>query len=222
MYDYDALWWLVWSCIVVRFSYEAVDKLLVQYSDKYLTLPVERRMYIQKNLVKSSCLAVLTTLALWWVVWPIVQYSVWDNYTIHRLAAIYVSNDIVGLICVDKLPKTTRVHHIITSTLVIVSLGLDFGSSDIAQAMLVYTLASATAYMVNFHLGVRWLCARDTLRGLRHSAAAIYVTCCALSWTWHIHWLWSTSRLNIFHAIYVFLLIWVVRDDIILMRWLTT
>ena len=179
-------------------------------------------MYIQKNLVKSGCLFVLSILASVLVVWPVILYSFWDNYSIHRLAAVYVSNDIVGLICVENLPKTTRVHHIITSMLVVVSLGLDFQTSDIAQAMLVYTLASATAYMVNFHLGVRWLCAKDELKKLRYVAAVIYITCCAVSWSWHVHWLWSTSRLNIFHFMYVFLLAWIVRDDIILMRWLTT
>jgi hypothetical protein len=179
-------------------------------------------MYIQKNLVKSIILACLVFIALVWVVTPIINDGYWDNFLIHRLAAVYVSNDIIGLICVDNLPKTTRLHHMITSTLVVVSFGLDFNTSDIAQAMLVYTLASATAYMVNFHLAVRWLCAKHGLKKLRYAAAVIYLTCCALSWTWHGYWLWSTANLNIYHACYIFLLGWIVWDDIILMRWLTT
>ena len=116
----------------------------------------------------------------------------------------------------------TRIHHIIPTSLVVVSLGIDFATSDIGQAMVVYTGASATAYIVNFHLGVRWLCARDALQWLRYSAAVVYVCCCGCSWSWHVHWLWTTSRLNIYHALYIFMLGWIVRDDVILMQWLTT
>ena len=52
---------------------------------------------------------------------------------------IHGSNDFMGLVCVDQLPKTTRIHHIISTILVFTSLSLDFQESDIGQAMLVYT-----------------------------------------------------------------------------------
>ncbi len=220
-YDYYAILWLVASCMFVRAMYVVVHRVLESQNKKYCTLPLARQMYIQKNLVKSTYLACLTVFASVFVVWAVVTLNVWDNYLIHRLAALYVSNDMVGLICVDSLPKTTRLHHMVTSILVMISLGLDFQSSDIAQAMLVYTMASATAYMVNFHLGVRWLCARDELRWLRYTAAAIYVTCCASSWSWHVYWLCTSNSIHVYHLLYLVLMSWIVRDDIILMRWLT-
>lgn len=221
MYDYAAIGWLLMSCLFVRGMYTFMHKYILTLNDKYNSLPQERQMYIQKNLVKSTYLAILTVYATVFVIWPIVYFEYWDNYTIHRLAAMYVSNDIVGLVCVDKLPKTTRIHHIVTSVLVFVALGLDFQYNEIAQAMLVYTMASAAAYVVNFHLGVRWLCAKDELRWLRLSAGAIYVICCGASWSWHVHWTLTTANLNIYHAGYLFILGWIVYDDIILMRWLT-
>ena len=220
-YDYHAIAWLLSSCVVVRLMYACVHYILETRNKKYATLPLDRQMYIQKNLVKSTYLAALTAFATIFVVWPVVSDNVWDNYLIHRLAVLYVSNDMVGLVCVNSLPKTTRIHHIVTSVLVMISLGLDFQSSDIAQAMLVYTMASSTAYMVNFHLGVRWLCARDELRWLRYTAAAIYVLCCGASWSWHAHWLYTSSSIHAYHFLYLALLSWIVRDDIILMRWLT-
>lgn len=222
MYDYNALVWLALSCMCVRVLYVLVDHVLTQQNTKYNTLPIERKMYIQKNLVKSTVLAFLCVVTVIYIVVPVTQFGFWDNYAIHRLAVVYVSNDVVGLICVDKLPMTTRIHHLITTSLVVVSLGIDFETSDIGQAMVVYTCASATAYIVNFHLGARWLCARDALLWLRYLAATIYVVCCGFSWSWHIHWLWTTSRLNVYHALYIFMLGWIVRDDVILMRWLTT
>jgi hypothetical protein len=222
MYDYDALVWLALSCAGVRVLYLWVDHVLANRNPKYARLPVDRKMYIQKNLVKSTVLAFLCVVAVFYIVVPVTQFEYWDNYAIHRIAVVYVSNDVVGLICVDKLPMTTRIHHIITTSLVVVSLGIDFATSDIGQAMVVYTCASATAYIVNFHLGVRWLCARDALQWLRYSAAVVYVCCCGCSWSWHIHWLWTTSRLNVYHALYIFMLGWIVRDDVILMQWLTT
>lgn len=134
---------------------------------------------------------------------------------------MYVSNDIVGLVCVENLPKTTRIHHIVTTVLVFVSLGLDFQDNEIAQAMLIYTMASAAAYVVNFHLGVRWLCAKHELRWLRLGAGFIYVMCCGISWSWHVYWMCTTANFNMYHVGYLLIMGWIVYDDIILMRWLT-
>ena len=220
MYDYGAILWLITSCVLVRFMYRVMHKYVLVLNGKYTSLPEQRQMYIQKNLVKSSYLALLTIYAIFEIVWPVVQLNTWDNYVIHRLAAMYVSNDVVGLVCVNGLPKTTRIHHLITTVLVFISFGLDFQHSEIAQAMLVYTMSSAAAYIVNFHLGVRWLCARDELKCLRYSAGCIYTTACGVAWSWHLAWITTRPSLHIYHFIYLFLLAWIVRDDIILMRWL--
>lgn len=220
-YDYFAILWLFSSCLFVRTLYYIMDKYILSLNVKYNTLTQERQMYIQKNIVKSSYLAILTIYATLFVVWPIVSFQYWDNYTIHRLAAMYVSNDIVGLVCVDNLPKTTRIHHITTTVLVFIAIGLDFQKNEIAQAMLVYTMASAAAYIVNFHLGVRWLCAKNELKWLRLGAGVIYVLCCGISWSWHIHWTLTTAFFNIYHVLYLSILVLIVYDDIILMRWLT-
>jgi len=221
MYDYTAILWLFFSCLFVRGMYIAMDHYALSLNEKYNSLPEERQMYIQKNLVKSTYLAILTVYATVFVVWPIVSFQYWDNYTIHRLAAMYVSNDIVGLVCVENLPKTTRIHHIVTTVLVFVSLGLDFQDNEIAQAMLIYTMASAAAYVVNFHLGVRWLCAKHELRWLRLGAGFIYVMCCGISWSWHVYWMCTTANFNMYHVGYLLIMGWIVYDDIILMRWLT-
>jgi len=221
MYDYNAIYWFVCSCIFVRIMYYCVDRSLKQNANAYETLPVFRQMYIQKNFVKSFYLALLTVYATFKVVWPIVYEDRWNSYVIHRLAALYVSNDFTGLVCVDRLPQTTKIHHIVTTILVFVALDLDFQTSDIGQAMLVYTMASGAAYIVNLHLAVRWLWPKNALKILRYIAATIYVSTCALSWSWHVWWAFTRASFNIGHVFYFLLLGWIVRDDIILMQWLT-
>jgi len=221
MYDYYALPWFIISCVTVRCMYICIDYNLRKNSRKYISLPEFRQMYIQKNFIKSIILAVLTLYALFAVILPIVRYNEWDTYRIHRLACIYVSNDFTGLVCVNKLPQTTRIHHLITTILVFCSLSIDFQTSEIGKAMLVYTMASASAYIVNFHLAVRWLWPQHSLRWLRYTAGFIYVTACIMSWTWHIWWIYNVSFINIYHTMYFLLLGWIVRDDIILMQWLT-
>ena len=84
-----------------------------------------------------------------------------------------------------------------------------------------YELLNA-AYVVNFHLGVRWLCAKNDLKWLRYTAGFIYVVCCSISWLWHIHWTFTTANLNMYHIFYLIIMGWIVYDDIILMQWLTS
>lgn len=221
MYDYYAFFWFLCASIFVRSLYVFVDQWLTPKNPKYKTLPRFRKMYIQKNFIKSFILAFLTIYSAFKVVIPIAKNDVWDSWTIHRLAAIYVANDFTGLVCVDKLPKTTQIHHIITTILVFVSWSIDFQTSDIGQAMFVYTTASSAAYIVNLHLAVRWLWPRNALRWLRGISGIIYVLTCGISWSWHIWWAFTRAHFNLGHVFYFLLLGWIVRDDIILMQWLT-
>ena len=214
-YDYNAILWLFSSCLFVRYLYFMTDVLLFSHEkyatlffsrDRYAALSLVRRKYIQKNLIKSIYLAVLTMVAAATIVLPIWRDNNWDNWMIHRLAALYVSNDIVGLICVEELPQTTRIHHIVSTVMVMTSFGIDFQTSDIGQAMLVYTMASASAYIVNFHLAIRWLCQRDSLKSFRLFTGIIYVICCAFSWSWHIWWMFTRASLTLSHCLYIALL----------------
>lgn len=221
MYDYNAIYWFCGSCVLVRIMYYYVHLSLKKHTHTYNNLPTFRQMYIQKNFIKSFYLALLTVYATFKVVWPIVHKDQWNTYVIHRLAALYVSNDFTGLVCVDRLPQTTKIHHIVTTILVFVALDLDFQTSDIGQAMLVYTMASSAAYIVNLHLAVRWLWPKDALKVLRYIAAAVYVSTCAMSWSWHLWWAITRASFHLGHVFYFLLLGWIVRDDIILMQWLT-
>lgn len=222
MYNYTALCVGIVSCIFVRSCYSLVDRLLVKKNDHYDKLVTHRKLYVQKNIVKSVYLACLVVSASVLVVWPIITTNIWKTTLIQTFAVMYGSNDLVGLLCVPKLPSTTMIHHCVSTFLVLVSLGIDFQRSEIGQSMLVYTYASASAYIVNFHLGIRWLYVRDRHRWLRWTAAVVYLVTCCLSWSWHLWWTYTRAHLYWYHVVYIVLLLWIVRDDIILMRWLTS
>ena len=52
-YDYPALIALFGMCKTIQYTYPKVDKYL-QRIEKYNKLPLERRRYIVKNIIKSS------------------------------------------------------------------------------------------------------------------------------------------------------------------------
>lgn len=219
--DFIALFVGIISCFFIRCIYLVLHFGMSLNFPKYKKLTYDKQQYVLKNLIKSAYLAILTCLALPAIVWPIIQTNTWHSRIIRCFGTMYVSNDFIGLVFVNNLPATTRVHHIVTTCLVFCSLTIDFQTSEIGQAMFVYTIASAAAYVVNLHLAIRWLCIRHSLRWLRHFAACVYVTCCTLAWSWHIWWVrqhWE--KLYIYHMIYLSLLVWIIRDDIILMKWL--
>lgn len=221
MYNQRALFWGGCFCIMVRLLYHVVHAFLSALSPKYSNMAVHRQMYVQKNMVKSVVLALMLPPALVFIAYPIWQHGVWHTMHIHYFAVLYGANDFVGLVCVDKLPKTTRVHHIVCTFLVLTSLALDFNVSPVAQSMLVYTFFAASSYIVNFHLAIRWLFPRGELQRLRLIAAVVYAVCCVVSWCWQVWWVWHTP-LEWYHCLYIGLMFWIVRDDIILMQWLVS
>jgi hypothetical protein len=221
MFNYVALQIGVIFCFLVRGLYYVVDVILAGRNDFYNALPNDKKMYVQKNLVKSFILACILPFASVTIIYPIWHFNIWYTEYIHIFAVLYGANDFVGLICVDNLPKTTRVHHIISTTLVITALTLDFKTSEVGQSMLVYTFFAASAYSVNFHLAARWLFKRGQKRWLRYGTGIVYTICCVMSWLWQIRWMYNT-QLHWYHVVYIWLMLWIVRDDIILMRWLTS
>lgn len=210
----------VLSCIFVRLAYSGVHFILNPRVEYYAALKPHRQMYVQKNLVKSCYLAALVVVGSWVVIHPIVFEQRWDNDTIRLLAVLYGSNDFVGVLVVDKLPMTTKMHHVVSSCLVCASLLIDFQTSLVGQSMLVYTFTSASAYLVNLHLGLRLMFARSALYRLRMCAAVVYMFACLISWSVHVWWWSQHGAFYWYECLYFVLLAIIIRDDVILMKWL--
>lgn len=220
MYNFTALLCGLMFCSVVRVLYEIVDWSLAG-NPLYAALARYRKMYVQKNMVKSFVLALLLPPSMLMVVYPVWSENAWHTARIQYFAVAYGANDFVGLVCVDKLPRTTVLHHLISTSLVLLSLSMDFQVSPVAQSMFVYTFFAASSYIVNFHLSVRWLFPRGQQQRLRQVAAVVYAVSCSLSWCWQLHWMYVTE-LQWYYLVYIALMLCIVRDDIILMQWLTS
>ena len=220
-YDYDALKTVGVSSSLVLVLYPSVRSYLLCKYDKFRTLPIHKQYYVVKNIIKSATLVIICGISLPTIIFPVYMNGMWSNYWCHRIGILYTTNDFMGLILVDKLPTTTRNHHIITTILCLISLGIDFQISTLGQMLFVYTLASASSYLVNFHLGARLLYEKNELVHIKKSARNIYFISCMINWGWHVIWCIKNYNLLYFqHMLYFLFLFFIIKDDIILLRWL--
>ena len=100
-YDYSALLFLGGMCKIIQKSYPRVDTYLQRF-EKYNNLPLERRKYIIKNFIKSFLLFALSIGLFRPLIWPAIRYNQWNSQLIHITGAIYTSNDVMGLVMVEK------------------------------------------------------------------------------------------------------------------------
>ena len=146
MYNYNALFILLRYCLGVIFLYPIIYCSLY-LNDKYRTLDYNKRCYIVKNLIKSAVLLYITLTSYSSILLPILKNN-WINKDLNDLAAIYVSNDIVGLLIIPKLPATTKFHHITTTLLVLYSFSIDFTQENVGRWMFIYTFMSILSFGV--------------------------------------------------------------------------
>jgi hypothetical protein len=199
------------SCIFLTFSYSYVDKLLQQHTPRYSSS--DKQVYIVKNVVKSIYLFILAVSA------PLIIRT-WENHMIKIFAALYVSNDLMGMIVCPNLPTSTRIHHMTSVLFLMAAFMVDFTTNHIAQMLFYYTYASALAFTVNAYLGLRLCYERDNhpkwLRNLKHIAKYSYLFICIGNWCHQMYlmeWVYEES-------IYCFMISLIIIDDILLLRWL--
>lgn len=199
------------SCVLVYYGYDAVDKQLSifsYYEDS------SRKMYIQKNVVKAIYLMLLSIFSTFYF-----MFYTWDNAVLQVLAACYCSNDIVGLYRCENLPISTRLHHVTSACFLIFTYTIDFTVSQVGQLIVYYTYFSALAWPVNLYLGLR-LCFEIEpywLEDIRWYSKWWYASICTVNW---IVQLYLLSSLNIEAGVYTLMIILIIIDDIILLKWL--
>lgn len=201
---------LILSCSLLYYSYPKMNDFLTNYTPDFDHS--ERQNYIVKNVMKSISLCILCILSLFFI-------HGWDNTTIRIFAAVYVSNDLMGMyMC--TLPTSTRIHHITTVVFLFGTFMVDFQQSHIAQMLFYYTYLSAVAFPVNLYLGLR-LCYEkpyhpEWLFRLKSIAKYVYCGVCIVNWSYQLFLLKGETE----ELIYVSLIGLIVVDDIILLKWL--
>ena len=169
----------------------------------------ERKHYIAKNIIKAVTLPIL----LVYIVYAngeIFYGGSFNNRLVRRVASAYVANDVVGLI-LCRLPTTTKMHHIVSSVFLIYSHTVDFNHNKDARLLFFYTLFSSLAFPVNLLLGLRHC--YSSLPILRFVSKWVYLISLILNWT-------TQFVVGPGSAGYMILLMFIVYDDIILLKYL--
>lgn len=199
------------SCLLLTFSYTHVDKWLIQHTPRYSSS--NKQVYIVKNIVKSMYLCLLAVSAPFLI-------TTWDNHIIRIFAALYVSNDLMGMIVCPNLPTSTRIHHMTSVLFLMAAFMTDFTTNHVAQMLFYYTYASSMAFAVNAYLGLRLCYDKNDhpkwLQYLKHIAKYTYLFICIGNWCHQMYlmeWVYEES-------IYCFMISLIIMDDIILLRWL--
>ena len=221
------------DCVCISSSYAVLYFILI-FNKSFASFEYSKRMYIVKNFIKSAALCYMAISSFNDLIPQF--YNVCDNELIRRHASIYVSNDIVALLVVRRLPLTTKIHHTITTILLFYSFNVDFNDeTHFGKLLIIYTMMSSYTSIVNFYLAARFFrtkedstrkysCIKNTyIDNIRKIAYYNYKYICALNWTLHINILMFklfNNKIYFSYYFYFFFLYFIISDDLILMSWL--
>ena len=222
-------------CFINNISYYLVPYIL-DYNINYSKLELYRQKYIVKNIIKSVNLFLLLPQTTYLVYCVILNIPL-TNFFVKNVASYYVANDIVGLIKVNQLPKTTIFHHIMTTLLLFINYYIDYDSLDsssLARLLIIYTCFSCYPFSVNTYLGLRFLEYKGSnelrltinqkifnnfLEILKISSYYIYLICIICNWSYQIYNL-TINPFTLNRFIYILCMIPIINDDLVLLSWL--
>lgn len=162
------------------------------------------------------------------LLWETLVLDVWDSNKIRIMGTLYSIPDFVSLFMVKRMQWSTVLHHVVVCVFNTFSLYNDYGKENVVRAIMIYAVFSTFAYLVNLLLASRFVQVQSWVSlVLSFLALLIYAACCSLNWTWHVFYLRRLFLIQpreehwqIFGYIcLVLLLVW---DDLILMKWLAT
>ena len=200
----------LFSCALLYVVYNQTYNYFTYDTIQFQHLDENRKFYVCKNVVKGMYLSALVVAGIIPVYFGLI-HGIWDDTMFKILASMYVSNDVVGMFRVSKLPTTTRLHHTACIILLIMAWTIDFDTNNTGQLLILYTYFSALAFPVNLYLGLRFL---YDLPGLKSFAKYLYLCTCSLNWLLQLYYA------NEVNYMYIGLICIIIVDDIVLLKWL--
>jgi hypothetical protein len=225
-YNCNAYLYLLYCCIRILIMYPIVHFVL-KYNSLYNNYDYNKKCYIIKNIIKSIilCYISIDSVSLLFDAYN----GRWDKSSLNQFASIYVSNDIMGLIIIPKLPTTTKFHHILSTILLLYSYTVNFTEDNVGRFLFILCIFSSFSFLVNFYLGARYLESKEDIllskiiNIIRLWGYYIYILCCLISWSTQTILLsikLYNYELTLPYIIYTLVLIPIINDDLILMSWL--
>ena len=218
----DQIGLFIMGSYVMFSSYFMVYHFLEKFSTSFRKISKDKKFYTISNLLKAGMLAAITPFAMLHL-YRIVLFDEWDTNTLRNLGCIYAIPDFVSMVVVKRMAWTTYFHHTCVLVFNYFSIQNDYQTENVCRLIVVYAAFSTFAYVVNMLLASRFLgVSQQIARFLSFCALCIYTACCAINWTWQVHYLRVLIARHDHWTIYVymFLICFVMWDDIVLNRWL--
>ena len=229
---YDCILCMLLSSSICIFVCCILHSLLNRFHFKYSQIrPVHKKWYVVVNIMKGFVLgAMILNSQFLRGVWTLLSNGEIPLLETKRTTALYVMTDLIGLILIPKLPFSTFMHHVMS-----VFIGMGIWSTDInAQSWtgalgaikmsFLYGSFSCIPFTVNIFLGMRIIYGKERrIKLLCYFALLSYIISIGINWTLHILWLYNCFKMMDFSPLTLFyggILIHIIRDDIILIKFL--
>ena len=218
----NPLWYIILCCSINFSCYPLIDILLGSTYHKYNDYTNKRKNYIIKNYIKYYVLKYISISTLPFIFLILFNIGDHTNY-IHFIGSLYTSCDTVALVKDIQLSRSTKIHHSITTFLSFINTFINWKQANpILKLLALYTTLSCYSHDVNYCLGMRFLLDETKQKEIKQKARQIYLLTCCVNWTIHIIYLFNNiTSLYISGIIYYGLIVFIVLDDIILLKWLS-
>ena len=206
--------------IGLYFVYPLLD-LILNTVEKYKAIhPNHKKNYFISNVLKGSILCILSPYS-YIIFYNYIFNNIWNLNEIKILASLYASIDLISMFHVEKMQTTTIVHHTMVQFFYIISLlFFNFDESGISNPIVIYAIFSTFAYMVNVYLALRLILDEKYLKLFATISSIIYQFCCTINWSYQCYYLYMSPINNIIKLIYTIVIVTIISDDIVLIKFL--
>lgn len=214
-------WYIILCCFTNFISYPLTDILLSRTYSSFNDYTTKRKNYIIKNYIKYYILKYISISTLPFTFLVLFNIGNHTNY-IHFIGSLYASCDTVALMKDIQLSRSTKIHHTITTFLSFINTFINWKQANaILKLLALYTTLSCYSYDVNYCLGMRFLVDETKQKEIKIKARQTYLLTCCVNWSIHIIYLYNNiTSLYISGIVYYGLIMFIVMDDIILLKWL--
>lgn len=195
------------------FTYKFLDKYNFNFNS---ITPSHKKNYVAMNITKFVYLQYL--------VFIFVYNFFFDNYTSYNLlkniGAMYVLLDLIALFVVKNMQLNTKIHHIVVQFLYLICFYYNFDLVyPIVSGIVIYTFFSSCSGIVNYFIALRVYNVKDEyMIKLSKISYSIYGISCFINWLFQLYFI-TIMNINT-SIIYGLLLLMIINDDIILIKYL--
>lgn len=232
-FDYISYSKLLPISLLIGSTYYPLKYYLNRYSN-FKELKDEKKMYVSKNIIKSGILSYLSVILSYQLYNLLIGNEI-NQIMFKFYGAMYVGNDLAGLLFVNNLPSTTKFHHMSTILLYTILCTFDINKYPICRMMSIYTIFSCYPFMVNSYLGLRYLKDKNmtiekygynintVIEITRKMSYYTYLVSCSMNWIAQSYMLGNLiihREFTTLDLLYCGILFPIVKDDLVLLDWL--